>query len=154
MERLLPATGIFFVMDEGDVRRILTYPHTMVCSDGIARGKHPHPRTWGTFPRVLGHYARDVGLFTLEEAVHRMTGLTAERFGLTGRGRLAVGHYADLVLFDPATVAEGATFEAPVTPARGILGTWVNGRAVWQGGAVTGARPGRTLDQRSGSVAT
>jgi len=153
MERLLPATGIFFVMDEGDVRRILSYPHTMVCSDGIARGKHPHPRVWGTFPRVLGHYARDVGLFSLEEAVHRMTGLPAERFGLTGRGRLAPGHYADLVLFDAAIVAEGATFEAPLTPARGIVGTWVNGRAVWHGGAVTGARPGRTLDQRSGSVA-
>ena len=154
LERLLPATGIFFVMDEGDVRRILSHPRTMVCSDGIARGKHPHPRTWGTFPRVLGHYARDVGLFSLEEAVHRMTGLTAERFGLTGRGRLAAGYCADLVLFDPASVCEGATFEAPVTPARGILGTWVNGRAVWGDGAVTGARPGRTLDQRSGSVAS
>ena len=154
MERLLPATGIFFVMDEGDVRRILSYPRTMVCSDGIARGRHPHPRTWGTFPRVLGHYVRDVGLFTLEEAVHRMTGLTADRFGLTGRGRLAAGHYADLVLFDPETVCEGATFEAPMTPARGILGTWVNGRAVWGDGAVTGARPGRTLDLGSGSIAT
>lgn len=153
LERLLPATGIFFIMDEGDVRRILSYPHTMVCSDGIARGKHPHPRVWGTFPRVLGHYVRDVGLFSLEEAVHRMTGLPADRFGLTGRGRLAVDHYADLVLFDPATVAEGATFSAPITPARGIKGTWVNGRPVWRDGAVTGARPGLTLDQRSGSVA-
>jgi len=154
MERLLPATGIFFIMDEGDVRRILAYPHTMICSDGIARGKHPHPRVWGTFPRVLGHYVRDVGLFSLEEAVHRMTGLTAERFGLTGRGHLKVGYYADLVLFDPATIAEGATFAAPVTPAHGIVGTWVNGRAVWSGGAVTGARPGRALDQRSGKVAS
>lgn len=153
LERLLPATGIFFVMDEGDVRRILSYPHTMVCSDGIARGKHPHPRVWGTFPRVLGHYVREVGLFSLEEAVHRMTGLPAERFGLTGRGRLAPGHYADLALFDAARIAEGATFEAPVAPARGLLGTWVNGRAVWQDGAATGARPGRTLDRNSGSVA-
>lgn len=153
VERLLPATGIFFVMDEGDVRRILAYPHTMVCSDGIARGKHPHPRVWGTFPRVLGHYARDLGLFSLEEAVRRMTGLTAERFGLTGRGILARGHYADLVLFDPAQIAEGATFEAPITPARGVVGTWVNGRAVWCDGQSTGARPGRTLDQQSGSVA-
>ncbi len=153
LARLLPATGIFFVMDEGDVRRILSYPHTMVCSDGIARGKHPHPRVWGTFPRVLGHYVRDVGLFSLEEAVHRMTGLPAQRFGLTGRGHLAPGHYADLVLFDAASVAEGATFEAPLTPAHGIIGTWVNGRAVWRSGAATGARPGRTLDQRTGSIA-
>ena len=152
LERLLPATGIFFIMDEGDVRRILSYPHTMVCSDGIARGKHPHPRVWGTFPRVLGHYVREVGLFSLEEAVHRMTGLPAERFGLTGRGRLASGHYADLVLFDAAQIAEGATYDAPVTPARGLRGTWVNGRAVWQDGAPTGARPGRTLDRNTGSV--
>ncbi|MCC5992000.1 MAG: D-aminoacylase [Rhodobacteraceae bacterium] len=145
MERLLPATGTFFIMDEGDVRRILSYPHTMVCSDGIARGKHPHPRVWGTFPRVLGHYVRDVGLFSLEEAVHRMTWMTAERFGLKGRGRLAVGQFADLVLFDAASIAEGATFEAPFTPAHGIIGTWVNGRAVWRDQATTGARPGRTL---------
>ena len=145
MTRLLPATGTFFIMDEEDVRRILSYPHTMVCSDGIARGKHPHPRVWGTFPRVLGHYARDVGLFSLEEAVHRMTGKTAERFGLTGRGKLAVGHFADLVVFDATTVAEGATFEAPLTPARGIIGAWVNGRAVWHNHVATGARPGRTL---------
>lgn len=145
MARLLPATGTFFIMDEGDVRRILSYPHTMVCSDGIARGKHPHPRVWGTFPRVLGHYVRDVGLFSLESAVHRMTGLPAIRFGLTGRGLLAVDHFADLVLFDAASIAEGATFEAPLTPARGIIGTWVNGRAVWRDQAATGARPGRTI---------
>lgn len=153
LERLLPATGIFFVMDERDVRRILGYPHTMVCSDGIARGNHPHPRTWGTFPRVLGHYVRDVGLFSLEEGVRRMTSMPADRFGLTGRGRIAQGHYADLVLFDPETIAEGATFETPIRPARGILGAWVNGRAVWHGGEGTGARPGRTLDHGSGSIA-
>lgn len=153
LERLLPATGIFFIMDEGDVRRILAYPHTMVCSDGIARGRHPHPRVWGTFPRVLGHYVREVGLFSLEEAVHRMTALPAGRFGLAGRGHLAPGQFADLVLFDPARIAEGATFEAPLTPARGILGTWVNGRAVWRDGAPTGARPGRTLDRDAACVA-
>jgi len=153
LDRLLPATGIFFVMDEGDVRRILGYPHTIVCSDGIAQGKHPHPRLWGTFPRVLGHYVREVGLFSLEEGVRRMTSMPADRFGLTGRGRITPGHYADLVLFDPDTIAEGATFEAPICPAKGILGTWVNGRCVWQAGSATGARPGRTLDQGSGSIA-
>lgn len=154
LERLLPATGIFFIMDESDVRRILTYPHTIVCSDGISRGKHPHPRVWGTFPRVLGHYARDVGLFSLEEAVRRMTTMPAERFGLTGRGRIASGCYADLVLFDPATIAEGATFEDPVHPATGIVSTYVNGRQVWREGGATGARPGRTLDRGDGHVLT
>lgn len=149
LERLLPATGIFFVMDERDVRRILGYPHTIICSDGIAHGKHPHPRTWGTFPRVLGHYVREVGLFSLQEGVRRMTSLPDDRFGLTGRELIAPGHYADLVLFDPATIAEGATFQTPIRPARGILGTWVNGRAVWRAGSITGARPGRTLDHGS-----
>jgi len=145
VERLLPAAGIFFIMDEDDVRRILSYPHTIVCSDGISRGKHPHPRVWGTFPRVLGHYARDVGLFSLETAVQRMTSMPADRFGLTDRGRIAEGQFADLVLFDPDRVAEAATFEAPIAPAHGILGTWVNGRSVWSDGTTTSARPGRTL---------
>jgi N-acyl-D-amino-acid deacylase len=145
VERLLPAAGIFFIMDEDDVRRILTYPETIVCSDGIARGKHPHPRVWGTFPRVLGHYARDIGLFSLETAVQRMTSMPADRFGLTGRGRIAQGGFADLVLFDADRIAEAATFETPIAPAHGIHGTWVNGRKVWSAGAPTGARPGRTL---------
>jgi len=145
VERLLPAAGIFFVMDEGDVRRILSYPHTMVCSDGIARGKHPHPRVWGTFPRVLGHYVREVKLFSLENAVQRMTSMPADRFGLKQRGRIAEGQFADLVLFNADKVAEAATFEVPIAPAHGIHGTWVNGRAVWAEGAPTGLRPGKAL---------
>lgn len=145
--RLVPATGIFFIMDEGDVRRILSYEHTIIASDGLARGTHPHPRTWGTFPRVLGHYVRDVGLFTLEEGVRRMTSMPATRFGLSGRGQLARGNWADLVLFDPACIAEGATFQTPIRPAAGISGVWVNGRKVWDGVQSTGARPGRTLDK-------
>ena len=91
LQRLLPATGIFFIMDEEDVQRIMSYQHTMICSDGIPTGSHPHPRVWGTFPRVLGRYARDVGLFSLEEGVRRMTSMPADRFGLGGRGRIAVG---------------------------------------------------------------
>lgn len=147
MTRLLPATGIFFLMDEQDVRTIMQYPHTIICSDGIGRGKHPHPRVWGTFPRVLGHYARDIGLFALEEAVRRMTLMPAERFGLTGRGRLAVGYFADLVIFDRDTIASGATYEDPRRPAIGLHETWVNGRCVWRGNQPTGLRPGRTLDR-------
>lgn len=145
MERLLPATGIFFIMDESDVQRILSYEHTMICSDGIAGGKHPHPRVWGTFPRVLGRYVRDVGLFSLEEGIRRMTSLPADRFGLENRGRLAVGHFADLVLFDPDTIREGATYETPISPALGIRSVMVNGHEVWVEGAATGARPGAFL---------
>lgn len=145
LERLLPATGIFFIMDEADVQRILSYEHTMICSDGIAGGSHPHPRVWGTFPRVLGRYVRDVGLFTLEEAVRRMTSLPADWFGLDGRGRLEVGAFADLVLFDPDTIREGATYQTPVRPALGITSVFVNGSMVWNENMPTGKRPGTFL---------
>jgi N-acyl-D-amino-acid deacylase len=142
---LLPAGGIFFMMDEADVRSVLAYPHTMIGSDGLPHDAHPHPRLWGTFPRVLGHYARDVGLFSLEEAVRKMTSLSARQFGLKDRGVLREGAYADLVLFDPATVLDRATFEDPKQPAAGIEAVWVNGRTVWENGAHTGTRPGRAL---------
>jgi N-acyl-D-amino-acid deacylase len=145
VDRLNPAGAIYFMMDEADVRRILSYPHTIVASDGLPHDAHPHPRLWGTFPRVLGHYSRDVGLFPLEEAVRRMTTLPAERFGLTGRGRLAVGDHADITIFDPETIIDSATFAAPATPARGIERVIVNGKAVWADGGSTGARPGRLL---------
>ncbi len=145
IDALLPAGGIFFSMDEADVRRILAYPHTMIGSDGIPGDEHPHPRLWGTFPRVLGHYCRDEGLFDLETAVHKMTGMTAEQFKLKDRGLLRPGAYADLVLFDADSIEDSATFEAPKTPARGIDSVFVNGRAVWRNGAFTGNRPGRAL---------
>lgn len=145
VERLVPAGGIFFMMDEKDVQRILKYEHTMVGSDGLPHDLHPHPRLWGTFPRVLGHYVRDIGLFTVEEAVRKMTGLPAAQFGLTDRGRLRAGAFADLVLFDPETVADLATFEKPTTPSAGIERVYVNGRAVWQDGRATGTRPGRAV---------
>ncbi len=142
---LQPGGGIYFMMDEADVRRILAYPHSMIGSDGLPRDKHPHPRLWGTFARVLGHYAREVGLFTLEEAVHRMTGLSAARFGLEGRGVLRAGAYADLVMFDPETVIDRATFDAPTRPAEGIDLVMVNGVEIHEKGAPTGRCPGRVL---------
>jgi N-acyl-D-amino-acid deacylase len=145
VDALQPAGGIFFTMDEADVRRILGYPHTMIGSDGLPHDAFPHPRLWGTFPRVLGHYAREVRLFPLEVAVHKMTGLSARRFGLTERGVLRVGAFADLVLFNPQTVIDTANFEAPKTPAAGIDLVLVNGRAVWRGSAATAARPGRAI---------
>jgi N-acyl-D-amino-acid deacylase len=144
-QRLKPGGAIYFVMDEEDVRRILSYPHSMIGSDGLPHDRHPHPRLWGAFARVLGHYARDVGLFTLETAVHKMTGLSAEKFGLAGRGVIREGAFADLTLFDPAAIVDRATFEAPAQPAAGIEMVMVNGETVLEEGKPTGARPGRAL---------
>ncbi len=145
VEALKPAGGVFFMMDEADVRRILAYPHTMIGSDGLPHDEHPHPRLWGTFPRVLGHYRREVGLFSLEDAVRKMTSLTARQFGLKDRGVIRAGAYADLVLFDADTIADNATFDRPKAPASGIQMVMVNGRTVWHDGAHTGDRPGRAL---------
>jgi N-acyl-D-amino-acid deacylase len=144
VDRLKPGGATYFMMDEADVRRILAHPDAMIGSDGID-GPHPHPRLWGTFPRVLGHYARDLGLFPMADAVRRMTALSAERFGLAGRGRLAQGFHADLVLFDPEAIAEAASFERPAVPSHGIIGTWVNGARVWDAKGSTGACPGALL---------
>jgi len=146
---LQPAGAVYWTMDEADVRRVLAFEHTMVGSDGLPHDLHPHPRLWGTFPRVLGHYCREVGLFPLEEAVRRMTGLPAQRFGLTNRGRIAPGAYADVCVFDPDRVIDRATFEQPATPAAGIAHVLVNGTLVWQDGAHTGARPGRALRRQA-----
>jgi N-acyl-D-amino-acid deacylase len=145
--RLLPAGAIYFSMAEEDVQRILAFEPTMVGSDGLPHDAFPHPRLWATFPRVLGHYCRELGLFPLERAVHKMTGLTARTFGLHDRGELRPGAYADVTLFDAQSIAEGATFARPIAPAPGIHTVLVNGAAVWQGGAATGARPGRVLSR-------
>ena len=145
IRRLLPAGGIYFRLDEKDVRRILADDHVMIGSDGLPHDASPHPRLWGTFPRVLGHYGRGLGLFSLEKAVHKMTGLTAKTFGLKDRGVLREGAHADLALFDAETIDEAATYEAPIAPARGIHAVIVNGSAVWREGCSTQARPGRVL---------
>jgi len=144
-ERLDPAGAIYFSMDEGDVRRILAFPRTMIGSDGLPHDEHPHPRLWGTFPRVIGHYGRDRGLYPVEQAVHKMTGLPAETFGLADRGTVRAGAYADLVVFDPATILDRATFEDPRRLPAGIDRVFVNGVQVWQNGGATGARGGRVL---------
>jgi N-acyl-D-amino-acid deacylase len=146
---LLPAGAIYFMMDEEDVQRVLKYPHAIVASDGLPHDVFPHPRLWGTFPRVLGHYSRDLGLMPLEDAVHRMSGLPAAEFGLTGRGVLAAGNYADITLFDAATVIDRADFQHPTEPAAGIDTVFVNGSPVWQDGAPTGARPGKALRRQA-----
>jgi N-acyl-D-amino-acid deacylase len=143
--RLQPGSAIYFLMDENDVQRILSFEETMIGSDGIPVGAKPHPRLWGTFPRVLGHYSRDVGLFPLETAVWKMTGLTARNFGLHGRGTLAAGQHADVVVFDAATIRDAATYETPTVAAEGIEAVVVNGAITWQHGAHAGARNGQVI---------
>ncbi len=145
-DRLLPASGVFHNMSETDVRRIMAHPLSMIGSDGGPLAKKPHPRLWGTFPRVLGHYVREIGLMDLETAIHKMTGRTAMIFGIADRGTIAPGAFADLVLLDAATVKDRSTWEDPIQPADGILETWVNGQSAYVHGAgVTGARAGRLL---------
>ena len=144
-DRVQPAGAVYFMLSEEDVQSILSYSRTMIGSDGIPHDKHPHPRLWGTFPRVLGHYSRELGLFTLEEAVHRMSGLSAETFGIKDRGRVAAGCFADLVLFDPETVIDRATYEQPERPAAGIDMVLVNGSVAYAAGKWTGSRSGRTI---------
>ena len=144
-ERLYPAAAIYFQIDEQDLQRIMAHPATMIGSDGIASMLTPHPRLWGTFPRVLGHYVREQKLFELETAIHKMTGLTAQRFGLQQRGRIEIGCYADLVLFDADRIADRASFAEPAQISTGIHSVWVNGVAAWDGQAPSGQRSGRFL---------
>jgi N-acyl-D-aspartate/D-glutamate deacylase len=133
-------------MAEADVRLVMRHPTTMIGSDGVpATGGRPHPRLYGTFPRVLGRYARDLGLIPLAEAVHRMTGLPAARFRLADRGRIRPGAFADVVLFDPGRVLDTATYAAPRQYPEGIVHVFVNGRQVVRDGRHTHARPGRAL---------
>jgi N-acyl-D-amino-acid deacylase len=143
--RLEPGGAIYFSMREDDVRRVLKYRATMIGSDGLPHDQHPHPRLWGTFPRVLGHYVREVGLFPLEEAVHRMTGLPAQRFNLVDRGGIAPGKHADLVVFDPQRVIDRATFAEPTRPAGGIDYVMVAGTLAYGPDGATGNRAGRFL---------
>ncbi|WBY03557.1 D-aminoacylase [Ramlibacter tataouinensis] len=150
--RLQPGTAIYFLMDEGDVQRILAFDETMVGSDGIPLGDKPHPRLWGTFPRVLGHYSREVSLFPLETAVWKMTGLTARNFGLAGRGTVAEGQHADLVVFDAATIRDAATYDEPTRPAEGIHSVIVNGQVTWQQGRHAGARAGQVITREESTA--
>jgi N-acyl-D-amino-acid deacylase len=145
LERDPNAWAVMHSMNEDDVCSVMRHPTTMIGSDGIPTdGGKPHPRLYGTFARVLGHYVR-AGVLGLEEAVHRMTGFPAATFGLAGRGRLEPGAFADLVLFDPARIDDVSTYEAPRHHPPGIHHVFVNGAAVVRDGEHTGARPGRAL---------
>ena len=129
-----------FAMDEPDIESIMAWAHTVVGSDGGLAGSHP--RGFGAFTRFLGHYVRDRNVVSLEEGVRKMSSLSAEHVGITKRGAIQEGHYADLVLFDPDTVMDQATYEDPHVPSLGIEKVWVNGQLVFDGGETTGNRPG------------
>jgi N-acyl-D-amino-acid deacylase len=140
------ATIVMHTMSEDDVQTVMRHPSTMIGSDGIPSIEgRPHPRLYGTFARVLGHYARDLRLFPLEEAVHRMTGMPARKFGLRGRGTIEEGARADLVLFDPAAVIDVGTYDDPKHPPAGIAHVFVNGRHAVSEAHQTDERAGQTL---------
>ncbi len=146
-EERLRVSMVRFAMSEADIETVLAHPHTMIGSDGLPPGVggRPHPRLFGTFPRVLGRYVRERGLFSLPEAIARMTSLPADGFGLLGRGRIAPGNVADIVLFDPAAVAEGGDYSDPVHPPVGIGTVIQSGHVVVRNGRWLGVRRGRRL---------
>ena len=145
--RLQPGGACYFQMHEEDVDRILTHPLAMIGSDGLPHDRFPHPRLWGAFPRVWAHYGRERGLLTLAQAVHKMTGLTAQRFGLRDRGVLRVGAAADLVLFDADRLADRADYGEPCKASAGIATVWVHGEVALEGG-LPRARAGQVLVTR------
>jgi N-acyl-D-glutamate deacylase/N-acyl-D-amino-acid deacylase len=151
--KLQPAGAVYYGMDEKDVERIMSHPLAMIGSDGLPEDPFPHPRLWGAFPRVLGHFSRDRGLFPLHTAVHKMTGLSAARFALHERGLIREGYWADLVLFNPHTVRDVADFKNPQRAAEGIDGVWVNGQLSYADGKAQGQRQGRFLPRNGSLVA-
>ncbi|RQO81016.1 amidohydrolase family protein [Acidovorax sp. FJL06] len=149
-DRLQPGGACYFQMREDDVERVIAHPLAMIGSDGLPHDERPHPRLWGAFPRVLACYWREKGLLRLEEAIHKMTSLSAQRFRIGERGRLAVGCMADVVVFDPARVRDTASYEQPVQFSEGIEQVWVNGVLSYTAsGRATGARAGRFVRRQT-----
>lgn len=144
--RLKPGNACYFQMREDDVQHVITHPLSMIGSDGLPHDERPHPRLWGAFPRVLANYWREKGLLRLEQAVHKMTGMSAARFRIGERGLIKAGYMADVVLFDPLRVKDGATFEQPRQFSEGIERVWVNGVLSYTAeGRATGTRAGRFI---------
>lgn len=154
IEEETAVSAIAHVMSEDDVRAVMLHPRTMIGTDGfpLKDGK-AHPRTYGTYPRVLSHYVNKVGLLTLEDAIHRMTGLVARKLGLSDRGVLERGARADLVVFDAARIKDRATFADPHNAPEGIAHVFVNGVWTVKDGAHTGARGGRVLSRERKALA-
>lgn len=148
VEEKREAMIIIFMMDDDDVERILKHPGTMIGSDGVpglSKTSQIHPRMTGTFPRVLGRYAREKGIITLEDAVRKMTSLSAQTFGLYHKGILRPGMDADLVVFNPDTIIDRSTFEDPMQSPEGIRWVIVNGQIAAEDGKITGATSGKVL---------
>ncbi len=144
--RLQPGGACYFQMHEDDVRRVIAHPSSMIGSDGLPHDQHPHPRLWGAFPRVLARYWREQQLFSLETAIHKMTGLSARNFRLHQRGQLKPGWFADVVVFDAEKVRDTATYEQPIARPEGIRCVYVNGQvACEQDRPQVLARAGRML---------
>jgi len=148
----LDASMILFMMSEDNLRLALRHPAMTIGTDGVGLATEgpmskgmPHPRSFGTYPRVLGRYVRERGVITLEEAVYKMCGLPAQTLRWTDRGLVKKGYHADLVVFDPDTVADTATYEAPHQYPSGMPHVLVNGEFVIRDGAHTQARPGSVL---------
>jgi len=135
---------VTFMMSEENVREIMRHPYQMVCTDGLLGGR-PHPRVYGSFPRVLGHYVRNEKVLNLAQAVRKMTSFPAQRLGLTRRGLLREGYYADVTVFNPDTVIDRATYAEPRQFPVGIEHVIVNGVPVVSAGQTTGKVAGRVL---------
>ncbi|HET6828743.1 MAG TPA: D-aminoacylase [Ramlibacter sp.] len=140
--RLKPGGACYFQMHEDDVRRVVAHPFSMIGSDGLPHDRHPHPRLWGAFPRVLARYWREEQLFTMERAVHKMTGLPARNFRLHQRGQIHEGWFADIVVFDPQRIRDVATYENPLAQCEGVEMVFVNG--------VLGIDSGKATERRAG----
>jgi N-acyl-D-aspartate/D-glutamate deacylase len=144
-------TVVGFGMCQEDVDSVLRHPHTMIGSDGIESDVgEPHPRVYGTFARVLGEYVRERGVVSLEQAVHKMTGQPAAKFRLIDRGEIAVGRFADIVVFDPETIEDVATYQKPRQHPVGVDHVLINGRVAVAGGVQRDVRPGRVLRHNAG----
>jgi N-acyl-D-aspartate/D-glutamate deacylase len=150
VEEAAAVSAVFFSLSEDDLAVIMRSETVAVGSDGAALAgtddrSATHPRAYGTFPRVLGHFVREKGMLPLATAIYKMTGLPARRLGVRDRGRIAGGFKADLVLFDPGAIADTATFESPRSYPNGIRLVMVNGRVAAQDGRPTAERAGRVL---------
>ncbi|MGF1754365.1 D-aminoacylase [Vibrio makurazakiensis] len=147
---LQPAGAVYHNMDPLDVERVLKYKLTMIGSDGLPNDPNPHPRLWGAFPRVLGYYSRERKIFSLETAVHKMTGLSAKRFKLGGRGEIKTGNFADLVIFDREQIIDVADFDKPIAAAKGIEMVIVNGKLAYKTDTGVTKRAGKFLVRQAG----